>query len=358
MIYSNFWSKNKASIDTDNKILVIAANHTGNNIFCTPAIKLLKKHLPSCQIDVVSLNKLSTEVFYGNPSINEIFISKSSRFINKLAMNYSKVICLHREVLRMLPGLNTSFLVAPDYVDGTHRAEQMLQFVARLTNHDIVEEDRAYVITSDAAQHCLLDNFEIKPADILVCMHLGCGRTKTHGWNFFKKSARTHKKLLPIKTYVELANALIAINPNIKIAITGTENEQFLGEAFNKSVPRTINLIAKTSISQLYQLMSTFKLYISQDCGILHVASASNVPILGLFGPTNPANTGPFPLKNNHIIIKKAAMDDINLDQILSAALNLLSTSKQTTYNDGYHNYKYQTKMNSYILAQLTTASA
>ena len=167
-------------------------------------------------------------------------------------------------------------------------------------------------------------------------MHLGCGRTKTHGWNFFKKSARTHKKLLPIKAYVALANALIQYNSNIRIVITGTKNEKFFGDAFAKSVPRTINLIAKTSIPQLYQLMSKFKLFVSQDCGIMHVASASNIALLGLFGPTNPLNTGPYPLKNNHKIIKEASMGDIKSIDILTAALTLLNIPKQHSTNDAF----------------------
>ena len=342
MIYSGFWNISKAAADAGNKILLIATNHTGNNVFCTPAIKFLKKHYPNTLFDVVSLNKLGAEVFQANPSINKIFTSKNSHFINKLAKNYSKVICLHRETLKMLPDLSNSFLVAPDYIEGTHRAEQMLQFVANFTEREVVEEDRAYVIIGEKIQDSIFNSFEIKPDDILVCMHFGCGRTKTHGWNFFKKSARTHKKLLPIKAYVALANALIQYNSNIRVVITGTKNEKFLGDAFAKSVPGTINLIAKTSISQLYHLMSKFKLFVSQDCGIMHVASASNVPLLGLFGPTNPLNTGPYPLKNNHKIIKEASMGDIKSIDILTAALTLLNIPKQHSTNDAFQHYQCQ----------------
>ena len=342
MIFSRFWNTSKVAVDTRNKVLLITANHTGNNIFCTPAIKFLKKNSPNTLFDVVSLNKLSAEVFHTNPSINKVFISKSSRFINKLANNYSKVICLHKEVLKMLPNLSKHFLVAPDYIDGTHRAEHILQFVAEITNSKVVEEDRAYVIVGDTLYDAILNHFQVKSTDIVVCMHLGCGRTKTHGWNFLNKSGRTHKKLLPIKAYVELANALIMHNSNIRVVITGTKNEKFLGEAFTKSIPRTINLIAKTSIPQLYQLMSQFKLFVSQDCGIMHVASASNVPLLGLFGPTNPHNTGPYPLKNNHKIIKESSMGDIKPIDILTAALTLLNIPKQHSTNDAFQHYQCQ----------------
>jgi ADP-heptose:LPS heptosyltransferase len=332
MNYLWLGSTYKRESNIDQKILIIAASHTGNNIFCTPAIRFLKKHFPNVNLDIVSLNSMASEVFYENPDINEVFITKNSYVINKLARNYTKVICLHKEALKKLRKLNDEFLVAPDYKDGEHRAEQMLQYVANLTKKPITEEDRAYVIAQGNALNCfILNQFKIDAEDILVCMHLGCGRIKTHGWNFLRKSARTHKKLLPIQEYIELANALIAINPNVRIVITGTKNERFLGDAFVKNVPRTINLIAKTSIPQLFHMMSEFKLFVSQDCGILHVAAASSVSILGLFGPTNPNNTGPYPIKKNHVIIKETNMKHIKPTVMLEAAINLLGLS--TTQN-------------------------
>ncbi len=310
------------------KALLITASHTGNNIFCTPAIKFLKKHSPNTIFDVIAFNELSAEVFNGNTSINKLIVTNKSKTINKLAENYSKVICLHNKAREMIPGLNPEFLSAPEFKVDIHHAEQILQFAANLIKCEIVEEDRAYVIGDKANnQDLILDNFNVKNDDILVCMHLGCGRTKIHGWNFLYTSARTHKKLLPLKVYVDLANELIKFNPKIRFVITGTKNERFFSKAFVNSVPRTIDLIAKTSVTELFDLMSKFDLFISQDCGVLHIASASNVSLLGLFGPTNPLMTGPYPIKTNHRIIKEESMSGIKLTEAVLAALDLLNIS-------------------------------
>lgn len=310
------------------KVLLITASHTGNNIFCTPAIKLLKKYCPNTIFDVVAFNQLSAEVFKGNPSINQIIVSNKSCTINKLAKNYSKVICLHNKAREMISGLNPDFLSAPDFKVNIHHAEQILQFAADIVQCEISDEDRAYVINGETNdQSLILDTFNVKNDDILVCMHLGCGRTKTHGWNFLYAGARKHKKLLPVKVYIDLAIELIKFNPKIRFVITGTKNERFLGKEFINCVPRTIDLIAKTSVPQLFNLMSKFDLFISQDCGVLHIASASNVSLLGLFGPTNPVMTGPYPVKINHRIIKAESMGAIKMTETVLAALNLLNIS-------------------------------
>ena len=311
-----------------NKVLLITASHTGNNIFCTPAIKFLKKHYPNTIFDVLAFNKLSSEVFNENPSISKVVISNKSRVINKLANNYNQVICLHNKAREMIAGLSANFLTAPDFIPNIHHAEQILQYAASLINKDITDEDRAYVIAGKTnAKYLALDDFNVKAHDILVCMHLGCGRTKTHGWKFFNGSARTHKKLLPIKTYIDLANELVKFNSNIRFVITGTKNEKFLAKDFVRSVQNTIDLTAKTSVPELFDLMDKFSLFISQDCGVMHIASASNVSLLGLFGPTNPMMTGPYPLKNNQKIIKEESMSAIKMTEVVVAALKLLNIS-------------------------------
>jgi hypothetical protein len=48
------------------------------------------------------------------------------------------------------------------------------------------------------------------------------------------------------------------------------------------------------------------------------------VPIVGLYGPTNPVATGPFPIKPQHTVIKKETMTDISLDEVVASALDLL----------------------------------
>lgn len=313
------------------KVLLVAASHTGNNIFCTPAIRFLKKHYPDTIFDLVALNQKSAEVFYGNNDVNTLFITDKKHKLTRLAENYSTVICLYYKSVDVVSGIKKNLASVPPLVSGVHHADQVLNFVADYTGHELSEADCAYVIGNGSTTNpSPIASADIGNDDILICMHLGCARTAIHGWKFFYRHKTMHQKLWPIDSYIELANQLIRANSRIRFVITGTRHEAFLGKRFEKSVPGTINLIGKTSIPELFKLMRDMNLFISQDCGVLHVASASGVPLLGLFGPTNPANTGPYPMRKNHIAIKKESMAAINPTEVVAAALRLLDDFPKT----------------------------
>jgi heptosyltransferase I len=56
----------------------------------------------------------------------------------------------------------------------------------------------------------------------------------------------------------------------------------------------TLNLTNKTTLRQLVVLLSRARLVIANDSGPMHIASALGVPLLAIFGPTNPVRTGPY----------------------------------------------------------------
>ncbi len=306
------------------KILIIASASTGNNIFCTPAIHLIRKHLPNATIDVVALNKLSAEVFAENTDINQLFVLSKSRDINKIAKNYSKIMVLNKNALKKLSDIQAPFTLVPPMTDAIHHAEHLLQFVARLLEVKVSDDDRHYVIETRQTAEALLAKFNLQTNTTLINIHLGCGTTVLHGWKFFYARRADDKKLWSIDAYIALGNALMQAIPNLRIAITGTSNESFLAKKFEKNVANTINLVGKTTVSDLRALMQRADLFIAHDCGVFHIASASDVPIVGLYGPTNPVATGPYPFKPQHILIKKEEMADITVQEVVLSATQLL----------------------------------
>jgi ADP-heptose:LPS heptosyltransferase len=61
----------------------------------------------------------------------------------------------------------------------------------------------------------------------------------------------------------------------------------------NLSKHKPVNLMGKTRLSQLAALMKRSHLLIGNDGGPIHIAAAVGCPVLGLFGPTDPAVWGP-----------------------------------------------------------------
>ena len=306
------------------KILILTSSSTGNNVFCTPAIRLLRKHLPQAAIDVVALNKLSAEVFENNPDIDQIFVTSKSRVFDDLAKNYSKVFVFNKNSLKKLNHIKTAFTLIPPLTDAIHHAEHLLRFVAEMLKVEITEDDRHYVIGTQQTAENLLAKYALANEATLINIHLGCGTTLLHGWKFFYSRRADDKKLWSIEAYIALGKALHACIPNLNIVITGTNNEAFLAKKFEKNVPNSINLVGKTTVADLSALMRRLDLFIAHDCGVFHIAAASNVPIVGLFGPTNPIATGPFPIKAQHKVIKKGEMTDISVDEVVDSALHLL----------------------------------
>ncbi len=311
-------------LNNQDKLLVVTSSSTGNNIFCTPAIHLLRKHLPDAVIDVVTLNELTAQVFEGNPDINQCLIASGARKLDALAKNYTQCLVLNKNALKKFKGLKSDYTLISEQPKDKHVAEHCLQFVADLLNVDVSDDDRHYVLktSKDAAQ---VLGHEIPVEQTMLVIHLGCGTTLLHGWKFFYSRRAADKKLWSIEAYIALGQQLQAAIPGVKIVVTGTKNERFLAKQFVKAVPNTVNMAGKTTVADLVALMQRANAFIAHDCGVFHVAAATDVPIVALYGPTNPVLTGPFPHKPQHSLIKKAQMADITPEEVVTAVQQLLT---------------------------------
>lgn len=319
-----------------NSLLILTSSSTGNNIFCTPAIRFLSKHLPQARIDVVALNDLSAQVFEHNPDIHKLWVTSSARRVNALAKDYDAVLAFNKNALKKLPCNDPRLLLATIDRTDVHYAEQLLAFCQQWVSQqlqrpvEVTDEDRAYAIYSAPGQVSLLSRFDVKPTDTVINIHLGCGTTLLHGWKFFYARRADDKKLWSIDAYIELGQLLVQAIPGVRLVITGTSNEAFLAKKFAKVVPHSINLAGKTTVSDLRQVMERSNLFISHDCGVFHVAASAQMPMLGLFGPTNHLVTGPYPQRANRHLIKKDSMADIRPQEVLQQALLMLGRTVQT----------------------------
>ena len=56
-----------------------------------------------------------------------------------------------------------------------------------------------------------------------------------------------------------------------------------------------IDVAGETTLESLAGLMTLSRVFISNDSGAMHVASALGVPVVGVFGPTREYETRPLP---------------------------------------------------------------
>jgi lipopolysaccharide heptosyltransferase I len=65
-------------------------------------------------------------------------------------------------------------------------------------------------------------------------------------------------------------------------------------DALHPQLPGVINLAGKTNLRQLTAVLERADLVIANDTGPMHIAAALNRPLVTMFGPTSPIQTGPY----------------------------------------------------------------
>jgi heptosyltransferase III len=85
---------------------------------------------------------------------------------------------------------------------------------------------------------------------------------------------------------------------NYQVVLTGSVNQEeqrYLIEITQDFPKNTLNLAGKLSFGQVAQLIEKSKVFIGVDTAVTHLAAATGVSTIALFGPTNPIKWSPFP---------------------------------------------------------------
>jgi heptosyltransferase III len=101
------------------------------------------------------------------------------------------------------------------------------------------------------------------------------------------------------QSFAELINRLTAedgILPGARVAIFGRDDERPMALPVIEAVPddRLIDLVGRIDLLTVYACMERTSLYIGNDSGLMHLAAASGIPTLGLFGPSPAAQYAPW----------------------------------------------------------------
>jgi heptosyltransferase II len=93
--------------------------------------------------------------------------------------------------------------------------------------------------------------------------------------------------------FAELADRIQA-QSDADVVLFGTSAETAVSNAISSAMRRPpIDLTGKTAIADLPALLSHCHLFIGNDSGAMHVAAAVGLPVVAIFGPTDPFGTGP-----------------------------------------------------------------
>jgi len=100
-------------------------------------------------------------------------------------------------------------------------------------------------------------------------------------------------KRWPPAYWAALADALATTSEG-EIVLAGSESEGSLArEIATLARCAIVNRAGQTSVDELVSLLAGARVVVAGDTGPLHVAAALGRPVVGIFGPTDPVNTGP-----------------------------------------------------------------
>ncbi len=99
------------------------------------------------------------------------------------------------------------------------------------------------------------------------------------------------KRWLP-ERFAESAERLVR-ERGVSVVVFGSGAERDLCEQVARAVPGARNLAGQTTLREFIDLAAACDLFLSNDSGAMHIASALGVPVAAVFGATDDTTTGP-----------------------------------------------------------------
>jgi ADP-heptose:LPS heptosyltransferase len=304
-LFLSFFGKENEPIEKDSvkKILIFEGGGIGDLLMLFPAINALAVHFGGRPLTFLAAPH-ARDVIEMNPygwNVSEIFPYdihvKHRSFFNKILMIYS----LRRE--------RFDLIYAPSRGDGMREVPLMVFIMGaryrmgfsgkgagKLNTHRIAFSKDLPIAEQNIA---LMESAGIKVAEKDVRMRIseeisglsvpfdfrdGC-LISIHPcatWN-------SEFKTWPLSNFIELILKLLDLC-SCSIILVGSRKETESGRKLELAINnlRLINAIGITSIPQMAAIISRSVLFIGNDSGPLHIASALKIPSIGLFGPTSP----------------------------------------------------------------------
>ncbi len=312
------------------KILVIKPSSLGDVIHALPFLNAVKESFPESRIDWV-ISKNLKDIIEDNPLINKliVFDKDSWKRIKNFPSTLSEISSLkktlnsrHYDMVLDLQGLLRSGLIAL-----TTPATTKIGFADAREGSRFLYDKKVPVNSSlHAVDKCLK-----------IAKAIGSRVNKVKFPLYIDKTAKSKIKNLlgDINEYVvivpsarwitkrwpaEYFSSLIKKIP-VSCVITGSKRDKIIAQKIVALIKKggmkeetessfgkvrrggffnnIIDLCGKTDLKELTALIAGAKAVVSNDSGPMHIAAALDKPVIALFGPTDPAKTGPYGWQTN-----------------------------------------------------------
>ena len=283
-------------------ILVIKLRYLGDVLLATPTLHALKAAYPMARLTAL-VNRGTEEILSGNPDVDEILslergtILDQCRFVADVRhRRFDMVVDLtdgdRAALLSRISGapIRIGFNAEQRWTGrcyttvvhgeaGAHRIERDLAALIPLKIPATDRIPRLWLTNEDeAGAEELLAKLAIATDKPLVVIQPG---------------ARYWFKAWPTERFAELADRLIE-RFGCQVLVGGSQQEAEVTQlVVRKAKGRLVSIAGLSPIRTLAALLKRAALFVGNDSGAMHIATAVGTPVVALFGPSNPAEWGP-----------------------------------------------------------------
>ena len=285
------------------KILFIQLSALGDTILAIPTVRAVRSRFPQTEISFLASTTNLTYLQHCPYIDRQIeFRYPLHRMIRTLRQDrYDCVIDLEhwsRFSALLAYAIGASYLIGFNaahqyrhylfsdtvpHIPGKHEVLNFLS-IAQLLGCDTENTSLAVWIDETERDWCrdVFAQEQVNSSNLLVVLHPEAGRR-----------GEPRRRWL-LDHYVELINALSA-HYDAQIVLTGAPNEVEVSEwIVERTQCKVVNLSEKTKVNQLAAVFACADLVISGNCGPMHLAAATETPIIAIHGPTNSDQWGPW----------------------------------------------------------------
>ena len=302
------------------RILLIRLRLVGDVVFTTPAIRALRKSFPAAHLAYL-VESDAAPVVVLSPHLDDVVVAARSRGRRRLAddwalgrrlrrSHYDLVIDFHggprsgwltwasqapRRIGYTVSGRSWVYTIAvdrPRSLRPRHSVENQWDLLATLGGRFSQPPDRA-----DDMVEMPLDPVAVAAIDRRLT---SAGVPRDARIVMLHVSAGNPFRRWPAEFFVDLAVALAVRNPRRVLVLTSGPSDAGtvaqVRDAARARLGRTSAIVDgdDLDLAELRALSDRAALFIGGDSGPLHIAATSQVPIVGLYGPTLPARSAPW----------------------------------------------------------------
>jgi len=284
-------------------ILIIKLRYIGDVLLATPTMRAIKAARPDVLVTMM-VNRGTEDVLSGNQDVDEIMVLDKG----SLAAQWGLIAGLRRRrfdtVIDLTDGDRSAFLSwisgAPVRIgfNDEHRwrgkcytqVVQPVPGVRHRIDRDLEVLKPMSIQAGSKDPQLWLTPEEESSADQLR-NQLGVQRSQS--MVILQPGARYWFKAWPPERFAELADRLTA-QYGCQVLIGGSHQDIDLAQQIRQMAKHSPVIMAgRATIKQFAAIAKKSVLFVGSDSGAMHIASAVGIPVVALFGPSNPREWGP-----------------------------------------------------------------